>query len=65
VSDEVLEGEALITHINDLVDREDVAYKRAKTVLKRQGYKDDDFEPGGVLYGHSTNRLIELAREKT
>ena len=59
---EVLEGQVLIDHINDFVDREDVAYKRVKTVLKRKGYTGDDFKEGGALYGYSTNELIKLAR---
>jgi len=64
MAEKVLEGQALIAHINSLVDREEVGYRRVKTVLKRKGYKEDDFEPGGVLYGHSTNQLLEMARPK-
>ena len=58
----LVKGEGLIDHVNDLVDREEVAYRRVKTVLKRKGYADGDFEPGGPLYGRSTNELIEMAR---
>jgi hypothetical protein len=58
------EDTGLIEHVNQMVDREDVAYKRVQTVLKRKGYRDADFEPGGVLYGWSTNELLELARPK-
>ncbi len=57
-----LEGSALIEHINNLIDREDVAYSKAKDVLQRKGYEEKDFEIGGVLYGYSINELLKLAR---
>lgn len=63
IEDEFLaKGEGLIDHVNDLVDREEIAYRRVKSVLKRKGYVDGDFEPDGPLYGRSTNELIEMAR---
>jgi hypothetical protein len=49
--------------VNAIVARDDVAYRRVKTVLQRKGYEASDFDEGGPLYGYSTNELIKLARE--
>lgn len=55
-------GDALVETVNAIVDREDAGYRRIKTILRRKGYRDDDFEPGGPLYGYSTNELIAMVR---
>jgi hypothetical protein len=56
------EVEAVVDNINELTAKEDRAYRRAKDVLIRRGYAAEDFEEGGVLYGYSTNELIEMGR---
>jgi len=60
----LVKADVLVSHINDLVDREDIAYRRVKTILKRKGYKETDFEMDGPLYGWSTNELIKLAQPR-
>jgi hypothetical protein len=47
-----------------LVAKEDESYEEIKEELKKYGYVDSDFDKGGVLFGYSTNQLIDLAREK-
>lgn len=59
-----VEGAALIEHVNAVVEREDVAYRRIKSVLQNRGYLESDFEEEGPLYGFSTNALIELVRKQ-
>lgn len=56
--------EAMVDNINDVFNRDEVAYNRVKDVLKRKGYVDADFERDGALYGYSVNELIDLARGK-
>jgi hypothetical protein len=51
-------------HVNDVFNREQIAYDRVKAVLQRKGYEPEDFEEGGVLYGYSVNELIEMAKPK-
>ena len=51
--------------VQDIIDREGVAYRRAKSVLQKRGYTLDSFQPGGPLYGKSTNELLTLARGDT
>lgn len=46
-----------------VADKDDIGYRRAKSVLKRKGYADPDFEEGGPLYGWSTNQLLSLVRK--
>ena len=55
--------QVLADHVEDLVDREGVGYRRAMSILKRKGYTDADFEIGGVLYGHSTNELLSMLKK--
>lgn len=59
------EGIGLIEHVNDVVEREDVAYQRVKAILKKKGYYASDFEEGGVFYGWSVNELLDLIRSKS
>lgn len=47
-----------------LVAKEEKTYEQIKQELMGRGYVDSDFEPGGPLYGYSTNELIDLARDK-
>lgn len=56
------EPDAIVQNINPLINREEKAYRRARSVLIRRGYEEADFEEGGVLYGKSTNELVEMAR---
>lgn len=56
------EGTALAEQVGKLIVREDRDYARVKSVLKRKGYAESDFEDGGPLSGYSTNQLIELVR---
>lgn len=51
-------------HTGAVAKKDDVAYKRVKEVLTGMGYLESDFEPGGPLFGWSTNQLIDLARDK-
>lgn len=57
-----VEGIALINYVNDVVEKEDLTYQRVKTALRRKGYVEADFELGGVLYGYSTNQLLDMVR---
>lgn len=52
----------LLEYIDGLMDREGKAYRRAQAALKRRGYVDADFGPGGKLYGLSVNQLLEILR---
>lgn len=54
--------EAVVDTINEVVSKDAKAYQRVKAVLKRKGYRDEDFEEGGPLYGWSVNQLIDLVR---
>lgn len=54
--------EAVVDNVNDIYNQDNLAYTRIKSVLKRRGYVDADFETGGPLYGWSVNELITLVR---
>ena len=47
-----------------IVAKEEKTYEQIKADLIARGYVETDFEPGGPLYGYSTNELIDLARDK-
>ena len=47
-----------------IADKDEVAYNKVKIELAKYGYGAEAFEEGGVLYGWSTNELIDLARAK-
>lgn len=51
-------------HTEAIAEKDGAAYQRIKEVLRGMGYLESDFEPGGPLYGWSTNQLIDLARGK-
>jgi hypothetical protein len=45
------------------VDKENIGYKRMKNLLiTRKGFKETDFDKDGILYGLSTNQLLDIAR---
>lgn len=46
-----------------IVAKEDAAYEKVKRALMKRGYNEHDFEPGGDLYGQSTNELLDLILE--
>ena len=46
-----------------VVEMEAHAYEQVKAMLMQQGYKAEDFEEGGVLYGLSTNELREAVKQ--
>lgn len=48
--------------VQDIIDREGVAYKRVQAALIKRGYEAKDFEHGGVLSGKSTNELLGMVR---
>ena len=47
-----------------VVAMEAAAYDKAKAALMQMGYRDDDFDEGGPLYGLSVNQLREAAQAK-
>lgn len=47
-----------------VVAMEERAYDRLKDDLMQLGYKAEDFEEGGVLYGLSVNQLRDVVKEK-
>ena len=51
-------------HTKPVADRDERGYQRIKSILKKRGYKDADFEPGGQLYGYSVNQLLDMVREQ-
>jgi len=54
-----------IDPVQDIIDRESVGYRRIKELVQRKlGYSLESFEPGGALYGKSTNELLNMVREK-
>ena len=59
----LIKSGALVEHVNAMVNREDVAYKRVKAVLVRRGYSENDFELGGILHGYSINELLDMVKE--
>lgn len=56
--------EKIHDHTKPIADHDGVAYERVKQVLVGKGYDAADFDEGGVLFGYSTNQLIDLARDK-
>jgi len=58
------EGEILIEHVNRVIELEDVAYRRVKSLLKKKGYFERDFNEGGPFYGWSINELLDLVQQK-
>ncbi|MCK4858014.1 MAG: hypothetical protein KAT58_08605, partial [candidate division Zixibacteria bacterium] len=51
-------------HTKAIADHDAIAYERIKQVLVDKGYLESDFLKNGHLYGWSTNRLIDLVRDK-
>lgn len=51
-------------HTKPVADRDERGYQRIQSILKKRGYKDADFEPGGQLYGYSVNQLLDMVREQ-
>lgn len=51
-------------HTKAIADHDAIAYERIKQVLVGKRYLESDFLEGGPLYGWSTNRLIDLVRDK-
>lgn len=47
-----------------VVELEEAALDKVKAVLMQRGYRQEDFEEGGVLYGLSINQLREAAKAK-
>lgn len=57
-------GHVSIDAVNKVRSRDEVLYDKVKTALKRHGYTDKDFMPGGRLHGWSTNELRELLKTR-
>ena len=54
----------LSAHVDQVIEREDIALRRVKEVLKAKGYTEEDFDAGGPLHGYAINELIDLASVK-
>jgi len=50
--------------VQDIIDRESIAYRRMKEALIKRGYEARDFERNGVLYGKSVNELLGMVRSR-
>lgn len=50
-------------HTKEISDKDTVAYRRIKEAFLEHGYDDTDFKEGGVLFGLSTDDLLELLGE--
>ena len=61
---EIIEGNMgkSYDHSKAAADKDQEKYDELKKLLITYGYVDRDYEYGGVLYGWSTNQLIELLK---
>lgn len=50
-------------HTKEIADADGMLYERVKKLAMRREYTARDFDVGGVLYGWSTNEILDLLRD--
>ena len=60
--DELIKSEVDFT--DEIVEEDAARYEAVKVEAMKIGYVESDFEPGGGLYGWSTNELIDFLSDK-